>query len=233
MRHYVIHQPTSRRALLRVQNVHQTIRAGTDAASVCVRTLDGVSVCVGAGELVILRGGVASGAPSLAAFMSGQRHGILGEREIACGVRVRRSTISAAAFCALRMAWDSEIVSRTMVPTTSPHDAHSMRAPVVYVFRVRADVRFNQHVRPSTHAADAYDAWREWAHVVRAHGGSVIVQCAAPAMWTRGEQHRRHRERFSPAVHEGSSTFNDQVRVITLANGRVVEQHAPAAFTQG
>ena len=257
MRHYVMHQPVSRRALLRVQNVHQTVRAGTDAASVCVRTLDGVSVCVCAGELVILRGGVASGAPSLAAFMAGRRHGIRGEREIVSGLRVRRGSITTTAFHALRTAWDSEIVSRAAVPTASPHNAHSMRAPVVYVFRVRADVGSSQRAQLSTGAHpstgtlsptraadtyDAYNAWREWAHTVRAQGGSVVVQCAAQsahphpahprAAHPRAAQQRKHRERLSPAVHEGPSAFDDQVRVITLANGRIVDPHASAALVQ-
>ncbi len=219
MRHYPLQQPTPTRALIRVRNVRQTVRAGTDATKVCVRTLDGVSAMVSAGELVILRGGVASGAPSLAAFMAGYRHGMHGTREIASGVRVRRGSISYSAFCALRTAWETAIPRDKCVTTDDLETAQKYATPVVYVFRVREDLALRPSPRSSVRADGGYDAWREWAQVVRVHGGSVVVQCAT--------RQRKHREQPSSAVHERpphdrQRTSSARVRVLTLAEGRVV-----------
>ena len=219
MRHYPIAQPTRSRTLLRVRNAQRTVRAGTNATSVCVRTLDGVSATVRAGELIILLGGVASGAPSLAAFMAGLRHGMHGHREIAGGVRVRRGSISFAAFRALRTAWESRIQTATHATAGAIEFAPPSHAPVVYVFRVRDETTPSPSPLSAARASVSYEGWSEWARLVRASGGSVVVQCNA--------HQRKHRERTSPAVYEHPThsrqrANSSRVRVLTLADGRVV-----------
>lgn len=207
------------RILLALRGWHEEIRAGAGAAQVIVRTLDHVSLTVHAGELVVVRGGVASGAASLIAALSGMRPPIPalrlgGDRVTASGVQIRRAVISSCALTALRESWSGSV---------PPSSAPSLR-PVVYVFRVRES--------PHRWETDAH--WRAWAVTFRASGGSILAHVptdrwrkSPPAITTPR----------TPAVFE-SSAFDSavtnpgahaSVREVMLDAGRIVrEDRAPA-----
>jgi energy-coupling factor transporter ATP-binding protein EcfA2 len=231
--------------LLAVRDVREEIRAGLGQTSLTVRTLDGVTLQVHAGELVVLRGGVASGAPSLLAALSGARRVRTGHRRLARGVQVRRACISNAAFSAIAAAWAQP------QSASGNHSQPPVRARVVYLFRVRAGAP-SRPTAPRTHdsagrkAADP-SVWGVWAESLRAHGGSIVAHVAddrlhdpraySPSRYPRAKA----AQNTSPAVHE--ATAGDRrsypmsreastelrrhrprgpMRTLTLAAGRIV-----------
>ncbi|MBL0170731.1 MAG: hypothetical protein IPP90_08370 [Gemmatimonadaceae bacterium] len=218
--------PQSPPVLLSVRDLHEEIRAGYGQTVFAVRTLDGVSLDVRAGELVVLQGGVASGAVSLLETLAGTRRRLSGLRVAAHGVQIRRGSISHEAFRAITNAWSPS------VGITAPIDIAP--APVVYVFRVRPRTSM---VSPSpklwrTRTGDP-STWRAWVESLRARGGSVLVY-VSPSGHARG--HPPHSGARLPdphvdAVHEGVAALHGygvesgMVRVLTLAAGRIVGAH--------
>ncbi len=202
--------------VLSVRDLREEVRAGLGQAALTVRTLDGVSLTVHAGELIVLRGGIASGAASLLNALAGISRPRTGERVPARGLRVRRGCISPAAFAAIAAAWDGSDASLdTQVGTTVSRPlgtrvglAQTARLPLVYVFRVRPRA---DHLRTSSRR-DVADprAWRAWADALRAGGGSVLAHlppaCEPHEPWRYG----------SPRAHSGSiaghNTSGDQLR---------------------
>jgi energy-coupling factor transporter ATP-binding protein EcfA2 len=226
--------------LLAVRDVREEIRAGLGQTSLTVRTLDGVTLEVHAGELVVLRGGVASGAPSLLAALAGVRRARRGHRRLARGVQVRRAGISDAAFAAIAAAWAQPREARG-------HElAFPARPRVVYIFRVRSPER-GPPPGPRGHTLNAgtvadTSVWGAWAEALRARGGSIVAHIAddrghaARPTYPRVEPVTK---RTSPAVHEAtagdhrayqtpgkasraSTRVHGRVRTITLAAGRIV-----------
>jgi len=212
--------------LLAVRDMHEEVRVGLGQASLIVRTLDGVSLAVHAGEMVVLRGGVASGAASLLAVLAGaRRHQQRGTRVEAHGVQVRRGGISRSAFDAIASAWSQ--------PRAPDRRIGAPRVAVVYVFRVRSepDAR-RQSARPDTRTCADPSVWRAWAASLRATGGSVV------AYWPLSEcevvdpvyeHHDAMPGTRTPAVHEAAAGASGDnrgspggVRLLTLAAGRIV-----------
>ncbi len=228
--------------LLEVRNVREEIRAGLGQASLTVRTLDGVTLAVHAGELVVLRGGVASGAPSLLAALAGVRRARSGFRRLARGVQVRRACISDAAFAAIAAAWARPGEARD-------HELDFPARPrVVYIFRVRSPER-GPRAGPYGHTSNSGTAvdpsvWGVWAESLRSRGGSIVAHVtnnqayAAPPSYPLAAPVPK---RTSPAVHEATAGDRrsyqtrgqaanvlsrrhptGRVRTITLAAGRIV-----------
>jgi energy-coupling factor transporter ATP-binding protein EcfA2 len=228
--------------LLEVRNVREEIRAGLGQTSLSVRTLDGVTLAVHAGELVVLRGGVASGAPSLLAALAGVRRARSGHRRLARGVQIRRACISDAAFAAIAAVWAQPVAERGNAL------AFSARPRVVYIFRVRSPERGHQIAAPGhiSRGGTVVDAsvWGVWAESLRAGGGSIVAHVTndrAHATWQRYPHADRVPKRTSPAVHEATAGDRrsyqtrgeasnvlprhhptGRVRMITLAAGRIV-----------
>lgn len=228
--------------LLEVRNVREEIRAGLGQASLTVRTLDGVTLAVHAGELVVLRGGVASGAPSLLNALAGVRRARRGHRRLARGVQIRRACISDAAFAAIAAVWAQP------VPARGNDVEFPVRPRVVYIFRVRSPARGRQ-AGPGGHVFNVgtvtdTSVWGVWAESLRARGGSIVAHVtndAAHAARPRYPHAAPDTKRTSPAVHEATAgdrrsyqTRRDastvlprrhptgRVRTITLAAGRIV-----------
>ena len=208
--------------LLAVRDLHEEVRAGFGQSLFAVRTLDGVSLAVRAGELVVLRGGVACGAASLIAHLTGTRALRSGARIVARGVQVRRGCISERALDALMSGWSAA--------PDNPIHAPVRRAPVVHVFRVRP---FKESPAQPEHLLRAqHEQWRAWAMALRAEGGSVVVHAPLPPTAPRpvrryGMHPTMHPStRKPPAVNEPSTAGNepsgDGIRVLTLAAGRIV-----------
>ncbi len=210
------------RLLLAVRDLHEEIHAGFGQSLFAVRTLDGVSVSVRAGELVVLRGGVACGAASLVAQLAGTRPIRTGARIVAKGVRIRRGCISEEALRALVAGWSA----------TPAITRYAREAPVVHVFYVRPYV--SSSARPTREAGTGYEQWCAWAMALRAQGGGVLVHL--PISSETGEG-RREKGDVRPAgylpsplsrlpsrfVHESKGADNaNGVRVLTLAAGRIV-----------
>lgn len=213
--------------VLEVHDLHEEIRAGLGPATVSVRTLDGVSLSVHAGELVVLQGGVASGAASLFDALCGVGRRRTGQRRVKVGVQVRRASIPHAAYLSIANAWHSSAVERV---TTGE------RTPVVYVFRVRDGRAKVASIESARDSRLMREAWVAWTLALRARGGSVVVQLptgapvgalsrASAAQYRaprRNVHHHTGAVRESPhadAVRRASAT---DVRTVTLAGGRII-----------
>ena len=206
--------------LLAVRDLREEVRAGFGQSLFAVRTLDGVSLAVRGGELVVLRGGVACGAASLIAHLTGIRAIRSGARIVARGVQVRRGCISELALDALMSGWSAKPEKPVHVPVR--------RVPVVHVFRVRpfreSPERTDQRIRKQQ------EQWRAWAMALRAEGGSVVVHAPLPTTTQKPAPVRRYgmhpTSRKSPVVSEASAAGNETpgegIRVLTLAAGRIV-----------
>ncbi len=197
--------------LLAVHDLREEVRAGFGQTALVVRTLDGVSLEVRAGELVVLRGGVASGVVSLLGALAGTRRVWSGNRIAACGVQVRRGSISDVAFRALTAAW-----SERHVVAESPVQRDD--TPTVYLFRVRRRECTATSFPPRSLVARTDEAaWRTWADSLRARGGSVLAH-----VQTQASEFNNH----AGAVHEATGSEyaveSRGVRVLTLAAGRIV-----------
>jgi len=233
----------SRPVVLSVRDLREEVQAGLGRAALCVRTLDGVSLTVHSGELIVLRGGVASGAASLLNALAGVTRHRSGVRVPARGLRVRRACIAARAFAAIEAAW------RDVLPFPSEASGpQALQPPLVYVFRVRAA----DTVDTSRACVGLTDpaVWRAWALALRAGGGSVVAHVMNDPAAVRHRSDQARRESAGPvpsvrvgtrygddggrstAVHEplaggvptasGREQQTGGVRTITLAAGRIV-----------
>ncbi len=197
--------------LLAVHDLREEVRAGFGQTALVVRTLDGVSLEVRAGELVVLKGGVASGVVSLLGALAGTRRVWSGNRIAARGVQVRRGSISDVAFRALTAAWSAR---REIAVSPVLRDD----TPTVYLFRVRRRECAATPTTPRSLVARTDEAaWRTWADSLRARGGSVLAHVQAQA-----SELNNH----AGAVHEATGSEyaveSRGVRVLTLAAGRIV-----------
>lgn len=238
---------TARAPLLAIHRGRAEARAGSHSASICIRDLDDVSVAVHEGELVVLHGGVASGANALFHILSGARVLQGGVRTVAPHVRIVRATISARAFAAIHESWPHRRHARVGYskrgrsrPTDAPpRDAHRD----VFLFRVR----------PSVEHADTTmmdNAWRAWAHVVRQRGGAIVACISVPparearavarirADALRRHSHRRHAFDDSEAFARrslASHHANDESRVVGVHEAALAQPYrftpAPQSFT--
>lgn len=211
-------QQDRQHVLLAVREWHEEVRAGLGGATAAVRTLDGVSLAVHAGELVILRGGVASGASTLLSALAGTRAGLpaahrVGHRIAARGVQIRRAAISIDAFRALHAVWTASLpIERT--------------SRVIYCFRVRVERQRPEDDEP----------WRAWARALRAGGGSVIAHLSHDDQLT----YPRDRALNSASVFESAVDSGPPERTLprpgsvhdcTLAGGRIVRRASGALRT--
>lgn len=202
--------PSRTEVLLRVRDLSTEIRAGYGGASCTVRTLDGVSLSVRASEMIIVRGGVASGASTLIDTLSGRRTCDQGERAVSARVQVRRARVGGEAFNAMYAAWSDARSSTGLASIASTR--------VVYVLRVMSPTE-------RTRAETDTIAWRNWAGALRASGHSVVAHVVDPthAMTPYRTGKHEHREADRPAVRENLVPGNS-VRVLTLAAGRIVSE---------
>ena len=203
--------------LVAVRDLREELRAGFGEAMLTVRTLDGVSLALRMGELVVLRGGVASGATSLLHAMSGarpvDRRFTAGIRVVAPGVQIRRACISLEALHAMLTVWSAAPGPRS----PREHD----RSPVVYAFRVRPSA-LNSRLEGAA-------MWAEWAERLRARGGSVLAQMPLPmpptvatrsaTMALVGAHQQTVRE---PSSSDAPAYSAGHVRLLTLSAGRIV-----------
>jgi hypothetical protein len=163
----------SSRVLVTVDNAQDDLAVGAGSARLAIRTLDRVSVAVRARELLVLRGGVASGARALARVLAGVRTPRAGVRHLAPRVQMRYGCIDQADWLQLRDAWSARGIAEP-----GPARDAVRHAPVVYVLRVRGvsarDAR-TANVRTARAARTPVD-WVTWCASVRARGGAVVVQ---------------------------------------------------------
>ena len=197
--------------LLSVRNVHEEIAAGLGRARCIVRTLDGLSCDICAGELVILQGGVASGASSLLDVFAGMRTRARGMRYVAEKVRVRRGAIGADAARSIIAGWSDQY--------TRPHrQQQRAETPIAYLFRVRA--------RSSTTTANLdarHQAWRTWAAALYQRHGTIVlsVQQSREETTQRADIVGALRE---PTVVRERNLRQPRadVRILTLVAGKIV-----------
>ncbi len=200
--------------LLSVHNVYEEVTAGLGRARCIVRTLDGLSCDIRAGELVILQGDIASGASSLLDIFAGMRTHAHGTRFVAAKVRVRRGAICADAARAIIAGWSEQY-------TLPRRQRRSLDTPVAYLLRVR--------MRSSETAnVDApYHAWRTWAAALHQQRGTIVlrVQQAVAENTQRADivgalreatvVRERHLRQTLPEPHS-------DVRILTLVAGKIV-----------
>lgn len=198
--------------LVSVHDVREEIRAGLGNAQVAVRTLDGVSLSVHAGEFIVVRGGIASGATSLLAALAGQRTYASGIRRAAPTVQIRRGAIAAPAFRAMRQAW----VDHT--PQARPSD---IRSVALYLFRVR-----RAHADEADVVSVDVSRWQAWARALRESGSSVLVHLPhdvdEPRIGSSTSPEKHTPAVFENTTGENSSYRRSGVRELTIAAGRLV-----------
>ncbi len=228
----------TRRVLVSVTNAREVIRAGFGGARLTVRTLDQISCHVHAGELLTLRGSVASGALSLLRALHGTSPRIRAEHRSVPHVQLRRATISALAARSIDEGWRDVRTKRrelAAVDAGSPHCVREAqpgpRSPVVYLLRVRSPrVGERPPVSPlvDTPQSGAH-VWREWAQQVRDAGGAVVLAVQTPLADSRpAPPHAKTRPtnrgtRFtSMAVREGAGASGGNIRTLTLHAGQFI-----------
>ncbi len=199
--------------LVSVHDLREEVRAGLGNAHVAVRTLDGVSLTVHAGEFVIVRGGVASGATSLLAALAGRRTLQSGSRIVAPSVQIRRGAIGSDAMEAMRRAWREPAPREALITS---------RTPVLYLFRVRG----HASLAPRNSAVQA-DRWTAWARSLRVTGGSVLVHTPVALPHSADTRAIDLPGKHSPAVFENTAGERQlhsrpAVREFTIAAGRMV-----------
>ncbi|MCC6242275.1 MAG: hypothetical protein IT353_05515, partial [Gemmatimonadaceae bacterium] len=202
--------------LLTVHGGHAETHAGGVTSSIRIRALDNVSVAIHEGELVVLQGGVASGATTLFGVMCGERMLAAGVRSVAPDVRIQRATISAQAFAAIQGAW-----SVPRVPMTRRDDAAPPRGEVVRALHGAPRPLVLLRVRSQPHSRTHYAApimmhstWQAWAQVVRARGGAIVACVAIPPA-----RDARHVARVRAVTRAQ--------RVVTRADAQPTADHAP------
>jgi len=152
-----------RDALLALHDAQEEIVAGLANARLVVRTLDRVSCEVYAGELLVVSGGVASGARSLMGALDGTRTLSCTRRDVANNVRLRRALVAPECADAIVAGWRD-----TTVRNGPDSIAAQDRVRTVYLLRVR------QTGSPSAYQF-TLSAWRRWSSQVRARGGAVVL----------------------------------------------------------
>ena len=240
------------RVLVAVHEVSDEVRAGFGRTAFVMRTLDKVSLSVCSGELVLLHGGVASGAVSLLAALAGHRMPPRGSRTMAHGVQVRRASISTAAAQGIVSGW-TRATQPDHIPTlrrqkqaqtlAQPQPQVPTQPQVVYVLRVRAPKRLALPQSPDSPPAVPHDerrVWAAWANDLKRRGASVVVQFSesientatqAPdntrAPYTRPTplHARRHSVHESAVAH--SAVAHSTVAHNTVANRLVRARPAP------
>lgn len=150
--------------LLEIRNASEVVRAGLGQTALHVRTLDTVSLAVHAGELLIVQGGVASGASTLLSTLAGTRRRVVGTRVAAPHLQILRARISESAFATLIAAWSSATHANTPAASTA--------SPIVYLLRVGASPNPRTPVSPPTVSAHT---WEAWAQALRARGGAIVA----------------------------------------------------------
>lgn len=177
--HISQHASTAHRAahrasppLIAIDGVYDEVCAGgVGNTAFVMRTLDGVSLTVRSGELVLLHGGVASGAASLMTLLNGNRTPRRGTRRVATGVQLRHGRISGNAAAGIVHGW--------LKGGTDAKPPANGR--VVYMLRVRTDRNAATILSPeladrTAHSADAFHVWAAWATALKAQGCSVVLQ---------------------------------------------------------
>ena len=214
--------PTERPILVAVRNACEEIVAGLGNALVSVRTLDGLSFDVRAGELLLLIGGVASGATSLLGALYGPPASrARAQRYVTPGVQLRRATIPFSASEALIAGWSDAHHAPRTASSSDASNAHS-RGPVVYLLRVRPD----DATRAASCGAITTHSWREWAGALQRCGGAIVLARHGSAPNERVEHEQRAPGRgalpdFS-MVRESSNRDRSHVRTLTLHAGQFV-----------
>jgi hypothetical protein len=169
-----------------------------------------VSIAVHAGELVVVQGGVASGAASLVAAIVGSRRLGAGERHASRGLQIRRGQIDEASLRSLQAAWTHGGAKPAL---------REQETNVLYVLRVRRTIDTTD-VPPA--ARDA--AWRGWGAQLRQRGGSVLVHVATALSHSPSFSAPSRSRRVSEARPTTLDVSDEAsaVRVLTLVAGRIV-----------
>ncbi len=207
----------SPRALVQLRALREEISAGAGSAFATVRTLDDVSLTIQAGELVVIAGGVASGAASLVSAVAGLRAIRHGQRRVARGVQIRRGVIGSDACRALVQAWADEqaIDYRTTIGAGVGANG-STPTRLLYVLRVRAEQSSSAPV----------DAWRSWCAALRTRGGSVLLHGAAASHYQSLSSVAPHRHTVREPLPSGLTSHQrrpaNTIRLVSLDAGRIV-----------
>lgn len=200
---------TASAPLILVRDLREVVRAGHGNATASVRTLDGVTLAIHSGELVLVDSVVAGGAQALCSALAAPRRGLTGAREVQAGVRIRRGAISHTTRDVIVSTWADAHASRLQTDASGA-------ARVVYLLRVRP-------ARIGEDDATPRDAWRDWARALRASHGALVLFSTAP-------QSVLSRQRVFGAVHEPNHSIpRGRVRALRLSAGRVVWEQVISA----
>ena len=196
-----------------------------------------------AGELLTLRGSVASGALSLLRALHGTSPRIRAEHHSAPHVQLRRATISASSALGIESGWrdlsdDEQQISSADIVTShtlqlrtggarGPRGPRGPRSPVVYLLRVRTLERGDAAIAEPfvDDIQTASTAWHEWAKHVRDSGGAVVLAVQTPLAAFAQTQTRptvRGARLIPTLVRERVSVRAHNIRTLTLHAGQFV-----------
>lgn len=223
--HAAVVARTVRPVLIAVQDACEEIVAGLGSALFSVRTLDGLSCDVRAGELLLLVGGVASGATSLLDALYGPPASrARAQRRVTSGVQLRRATIPFNASEAIIAGWrDAQDSSQS---AASPDVSNVTRAPVVYLLRVRP----NDPTRDASIGGITPHSWRAWSGALKRCGGAVVLARGSERRVGEGEKRATAQRAFQDLamVRESYERDDVQIRTLTLHAGRIVSAEVEA-----
>ncbi len=194
--------------LVSVRDAREEVIAGYGGTLLAVRTLDGCSCDVHARELLLLTGGVASGARALLRAFHGPSLRVQLTRQVAEGVQIRRAVIQSAALSPILRGWRDAVTSADTNERVSGQAERAERANlssvsvrhVVYLLRVRATGGARATGSAAVGSAfgtdsehDAYSSWRQWAESLRRSGGAIVLACDNPVLGRHGTVHQLQR----------------------------------------
>lgn len=204
--------------LLALVNATAEWQAGVPhVCSAGVRLLDRVHFTVHRGDCVLVHHDDPAGARVLLAALSGHPalppgRRLLGERQCAVGVRIRRCSIPLDAVAALQAGWQHDPGRR--VPSSALYGGGT---PVVHLLRASRRT-------PVTAAERAQ--WRGWAHSVRLRDGALVIVAPPeprPAITTPVPPpvSDTMRERAAPPYDVVAAAVPTRQRAVWLHHGRL------------
>ncbi len=152
-------------ALVTLGDVHDKIHAGCGNSRLTVRTLDGVTIQIMEGELLIVHGHSSSDGRALKTALAARSRTFCGERWKAEDVEIRSASISPRYCETVERAWREQ--TRSSSDRAQARQARQARARHVYLLS-------DSQVPASYSSLTERKCW-EWSIGLRDRGGAVVM----------------------------------------------------------
>lgn len=210
--------------LLSVVQLRAEVRAGLPGqCAVNVRVLDGVSIRIHAGELLLLQAPDALGPAMLLAALAGREHApqhryLRLERNVAPGVQIRRAALHPDVIPDIVHGWQE---------ARAGEERPASR--VLYLLRA------SRQRPPAGRAATMRELgeWRRWAGQARERRDGIVIASTSPPapLSQRGQSPLAGRAHEPEATYHVRSTPPSSIRCLELRAGRLHIVRAPRRVT--